>query len=753
VLAVVAAVLVVPPLRSPTMTAVSVLSPLLVLLGMWLHRPASVVWWLLALMLALWGAASVLVQRDGDMSGVSTALVGAGQAVGALLTVHVARVRSTAGGAAEAGPRAGSRVDVALIVTVLGLVGAQLVTAGTARDASLGPLLVPIVDVTILGVLLRYTVSHRGLQPASYLALTAAVVTTVYDLSSALQGRRLALPGEPAQALGICCLLLFGVAALHPTMTSVFSAETFARRQRPSGALLGLLPLAVVPVVLWWVADRTGTPGLPPWVLLVAGGVVSGLSLVRAAQALRTSEHLAERDPLTDLANRRGLERAFREPRPPSGWSMLLIDLDEFKQVNDTHGHDVGDRLLLQVRDRLLLSTGATGLVARLGGDEFVVLVPSDQAVQVVDRVLRSLVEPMALAGLEVRTTASVGLASAERGTTLTELLTRADVAMYSAKAAGRNRMAVFRPSMRVEVARRFSLTSEVRQLLQATPADVGRLEIHYQPLVELRSGEVVGSEALVRWRHPERGLLAPDAFLGVVSSSGLDTDLDTAVLRAVLDQLAEWRRQGRRELPVSVNLTAASLADPGLAARVTAALAAAGVPGRQLHLEITEHEELARDSPAERSLRDLRALGIHTYLDDYGEGYTSLDYLTRFPIEVLKLDRCLVASMDEGTPLVAGVAAMAAALDLDLLAEGVETEQQRDQLLALGVRYAQGWLFSRSLPADEFGDRVLGLAVPRVAALRQRCVTAEDGAGEGTGTGTPAALPVRVAATATSTP
>ncbi|WP_298456210.1 bifunctional diguanylate cyclase/phosphodiesterase [uncultured Cellulomonas sp.] len=702
VVGLVAAVAALPGLRAAGAVLAAVGSVSLVLVGVRLHRPTSRVWLLVALTLATWGAATVLSQLGGDAAAGRTgdALIAAGQAIAALVVVHVARM-----GTPEAAAQRGSRVDLVIMATVLGLVVAQLVAAATADASSLAALVIPTVDVTIIGLLLRFVVTRPRLPVSSYLALAGAVTTTVYDLACAVQGRRLPPPGDPVQILGVLCVLLFGVAALHPSMVQVFDASRFSRRRPASVALLGLLPLVAVPAGLWWVSWMTEVPGLPNGVLVVSGSFVAGLCLVRAARALRDSEHLASHDPLTDLANRRGLARAFADEPPAGGRSMLLIDIDEFKQVNDTHGHDVGDALLLGVRDRLLTATSAgREVVARLGGDEFVVLTATDTADATADRVLRALRAPVEVHGLDLRVSASIGVAHAEPGTSLVELLTRSDVAMYAAKAAGRDTAVEFHPDMRTEVSRRFALTSEVRQLLAARSPDVGRLEVHYQPLVELRSGQVVGAEALVRWRHPEHGLLPPGDFLGIVSRSGLDARLDRVVLLDVLSQLRQWRDRGLRPLPVSVNLTGDSLGDPELAEQVLTALADAGVPASQVHVEITEHQQLPEDSPAARSLRRLHEAGVATHLDDYGVGYTSLDYLHRFPVEVLKLDRSVVASMSDGPAnLVAGVVAMASAWDLALLAEGVETAEQREQLVAAGVRYGQGYLFSRPLPAARY--------------------------------------------------
>ncbi|WP_299036448.1 EAL domain-containing protein [uncultured Pseudokineococcus sp.] len=258
----------------------------------------------------------------------------------------------------------------------------------------------------------------------------------------------------------------------------------------------------------------------------------------------------------------------------------------------------------------------------------------------------------------------------------------------------------------------------DVRRLL-AGEGGVGSLEAHYQPLVELASGRVVGAEALVRWRHPERGLVLPDAFLGAVSAGGLDARLDEAVLREVAADLARWRGQGLEPVPVSVNLSRGSLVDPDLADRVVAVLEHHGIPSGLLHVEVTEHQELPDDDVVAGNLEALVAAGVDVHLDDYGTGYTSMDYLQRFPVAVLKLDRAVTTTVDGGRrPVVAGITAMASTLGLDVLAEGVETVAQRDALLALGIRYGQGWLFGRPEPAADHVRRVLGGGARATGAL-----------------------------------
>lgn len=718
--------------RSPLVEVAAWAAVAFVAAGIVQYSPRPVYpWCLVAGMLASWAVGTTIVQHHPQAAGLgrgSTAVavaVGFGQAIAvvvAVVFVHRARgAEETAGppvglDGSAASERRGvpekgaGLVDLLVIATVLALVLVQVVVvAKTSADdgQAVSQVVVPTVDVVVSGLLLRVTVLYSGLRPATRLALAGAVATIVYDLFAHLGGHRLAVPGDPDQVLGIVCVLLFGVAALHPSMVHTFTGAR-SRRRPPSSAFLGLLPLVVIPPGLWAVAHAAHIPGLPTPVLLVAGSVVAGLCLVRGGVALRLSEHLADHDSLTGLLNRRGLTRVFTRAEPHDRAALLLIDLDDFKQVNDTHGHLVGDALLVVVRDRLEHAAHHRGAVARFGGDEFVVVTTADAATTISEHVLAAVRLPVHLGDLTLHVSASIGIAR-DPAADLSELITRADVAMYAAKAAGRNTTRTFDPQMRTDLAHRYSLTHQVRQLLTDTPASVGTLRVYYQPLVDLTSGATIGAEALVRWDHPRLGLLAPGAFLDLVNTSGLDRELDTAVLTQIVTDLHRWQQQGEHPVPVSLNLTRSSLVDPTTATRILQALRAADLSPGLLHVEITEHEQLPDDVAVADGLRALAVAGVAIHLDDYGTGYTSLDYLRRFPISVLKLDRSVVVGVDtEGDTLIAGIAAMAVTLHVDLLAEGVETTAQRDRLVALGVRYGQGWLFARAMPADQFAAAAL---------------------------------------------
>ncbi len=696
-------------------------------------------WLVLAVMFALWGSAALLALAPAGpgplaVVAVSTAQLGAA-AVGVYVAFAPTRTR-------WARPPA---VDVSIIVVTLGLVGAQLALVSSDRGThALTAVLTPSVDVALLVLVVVYAVSRARVVPAVTLGITAACLYLAVDLASATAGHRLAPPGDPLQVVALAVGPLFAASALTPSMTDVFDRAQLTLRRSPSSALVRLLPLLAVPPALWAVASMASVRGLPDPVLVTTGAVISALCLVRAATALRSTETMAGHDALTGLPNRHGLDLA-QAGSAGVRHGLVLVDVDDFKNVNDTHGHDVGDRTLLAVRDRLLAVAGEDALVGRLGGDEFALLVTAERAEQVARDVVGALRSPVHVDGLELRVRASVGVALPEDtgapgpsstgpeggvAGALSELLTHADVALYVAKAAGRDQAVTYEPQMRADVTHRFTLSNELRLLLGGPDAAVGALEVHYQVLVDLVTEAAVGAEALVRWRHPRLGMLAPGAFLELVSASGLDAALDEAVLREVVDQIARWRSQGRVVAPISVNLTRDSLVRADLVDLVLTLLVDAGVPASLLHLEITEHEALPADESIAARLLELDAVGVRIHLDDYGTGYTSMDYLRRFPVRVLKIDRAVTATLDElvgevgpdgdrGSLLasrgsiVGGLVAMTDALGIDLLAEGVETEQQAITLRSLGVRYAQGYLYGRPQPPVEHAVAARSAAGP----------------------------------------
>ena len=415
--------------------------------------------------------------------------------------------------------------------------------------------------------------------------------------------------------------------------------------------------------------------------------------------------HLAHYDALTDLPNRvlfrEQVERELRRTGRGEEFALLYIDIDEFKGINDSLGHHVGDELLKDVAARLKNCIRETDLVARLGGDEFAVIQTNvqgaDDVVRFVTRIHQAIREPYHCLGHQLSADASIGIALAPRdGTDLDQLIKNADLAMYGAKANGRRIHRFFEPAMDASARARLAMHQDLRQALVD-----GGFEIHYQPVVDLRSGEVTGCEALLRWRHPERGMISPAEFIPVAEDTGLIVELGEWVLKTACAEAATWPGHVR----LAVNVSPVQLKSPTLALKIAAALAASLLPANRLELEITEAVLIRDDETALAILHQLRAIGVRIGLDDFGTGYSSLSYLKRFPFDKIKIDRCFVSDIAEvegSSAIVQAVVNIAAARNMTTTAEGVETEQQRQRLRALGCTEMQGYLFSAAKPGAE---------------------------------------------------
>ncbi len=700
------------PVRAGLALAVPPLGLAATLVGIRLHRHRGIGWWLVAIMTTSWGGAAVATQLGYASTSIVDACVWTGQVAGGAF-IALVFTRRTDG---KEPKRPGQVYDLGVMLLVFGLGVLQLLghTGGGELRAAAG------IDVLVMAFLVRYLASRRSIPVAAWLLLSGAFLGLVFDILGTVQGVRMPPPGDELQVLWAAGVLLQGVAALHPSMNRVVGPDAVAPRRRSSAALLGLLPLVVIPLGLWTTAAAMGADPLPSWTYLVISCLVAGLCLLRATVVLRYGEHLAEHDPLTDELNQLGLDHRYRMLPMAGSPELYLLDLDCFQEVNDTHGHDAGDELLQQVAQRLRSVLSPGDQLARLGGDEFAVLrprpLPAGRGPALEDLLLGAFTDPFVVQGSPVRVATSVGIAGTQPGTLLrapfTELFTQADIALYAAKDAGGQRATRFESSLQTEILRRYTLQAEVRDLLLRHEPSAGHLEVHYQPLLDMASGEFTGAEALVRWQHPTRGLLYPDAFLDAVTDNALDAALDRSVLQVVVADMAAWRSQGAPERSVSVNLSRSSLENPDLATEILTTLADAGIPPHLVHVEITEHEQLETNGPAAASLAELAAAGITVDLDDYGIGYSSLDYLRRFPVHVLKLDRSVVQTVgSDDEALVSAVLAMAGALDLKVLAEGIETEDQHRRLVELGVDLGQGYLFSRPLSVRNYQQQFLGIS------------------------------------------
>ncbi|WP_426612759.1 bifunctional diguanylate cyclase/phosphodiesterase [Bradyrhizobium sp. McL0616] len=413
--------------------------------------------------------------------------------------------------------------------------------------------------------------------------------------------------------------------------------------------------------------------------------------------------HMAHYDALTDLPNRvlmRGhLERRVAELAQGHPFAILYIDVDEFKGVNDSLGHEVGDELLRQVANRLRACVSGNDLVARLGGDEFAIIKAGtcDKAelTALADQILTTLRMPVDCKGQEIATDASIGIAIApDHGDNLDDLLKRADLAMYAAKSEGRGTFRIFVPEYDAKARLRRQLELDLRQALAR-----GEFEVHYQPLVDLAANVVTGCEALLRWRHPERGMVSPVDFIPVAEDTGQISEIGEWVLRQACTEAASWPG----DIHIAVNVSPVQFRSKTLALKVAAALAESGLAPGRLELEITETVLIRDDEEALTILQQLRELGVRIALDDFGTGYSSLSYLHRFPFDKIKIDRSFISDIGEpedSSPIVQAVVHMAAARHMATTAEGVETEAQRDVLRKLGCSQMQGWLFSPAVPA-----------------------------------------------------
>jgi diguanylate cyclase (GGDEF)-like protein len=541
-----------------------------------------------------------------------------------------------------------------------------------------------------------------------------SVVTSALDL----------VPNRSAGDVAIMVgTVLIGLAAHQPLpdrQHQAWEPTTFF------GRILPYLPIAVIFLCSLYVRVSTGAfdPVLA-WTAYVLVATVLArqfLALWLNGQLTRELEqqrgrlaHQARHDPLTGLANRALLADRLnaavadaeaggtgREP------ALLLVDLDGFKAVNDSLGHAAGDELLVAVAGQLRGCAGPADTVARLGGDEFALLLPAvegaadvaDVAEQIIDR----LSAPVTLVDGEVTVRASVGGALADPAdrTDADRLLRDADVALYAAKADGKGRYRLADAHLRANARDQMRLDRQLRGAVGR-----GELEVHYQPIIELSSSRVTGAEALLRWRHPERGLLAPGTFLPAAESAGLMPDIDRWVLREACRQAVEWRHH-TPHFSVSVNISAGHLTNTTLVRDVTAALTVSGLPPAALLLELTETALVTDTDVAATVLAELAALGVRVALDDFGTGYSSLTYLRSLPIHTIKIDRSFISGLGDGAAndaVTRAILDLAGTLGLHQVAEGVETDDQASRLRGLQCTYGQGYHFSRPVPPTQLSE------------------------------------------------
>lgn len=434
-------------------------------------------------------------------------------------------------------------------------------------------------------------------------------------------------------------------------------------------------------------------------------------NLTELQQAQDTIKHMAYHDALTGLPNRHYFEdrlaQALREARQRNQrMAVLFLDLDRFKFINDTFGHTLGDHVLQQIAHRLETIIRKGDMVARVGGDEFTLLLPdasAEEAVGVAERVLQRVREPQEILGRQLHITASLGITVfPEDGQDAEALLRNADIAMYKAKEEGGDSYRLYSPSMDASMSQWLTLQSELWRALER-----GELLLYYQPQVDVRNGRVFGAEALVRWQHPEKGLMLPDSFIPLAEDSGLIVPLGTWVLKEACRQLRAWQEAGLPSIALTVNISARQLQRPGLVPLLGQLLEETGVEPGRLVLEVTEGAIMRDMDAAIALLKELREMGFLVSLDDFGTGHSSLNYLKALPLDILKIDRSFVRDIGKdstGNAMVTAIVTLARSCALRVIAEGVENSEQLDFLQRLHCYEVQGFLFGRPMPAEDFG-------------------------------------------------
>ncbi|MFI5495666.1 putative bifunctional diguanylate cyclase/phosphodiesterase [Actinoplanes sp. NPDC051859] len=614
-----------------------------------------------------------------------------------------------------------------LIVCLAGGLASALLLAAPAAEIADRPALVsflaglyPLFDIVLLALCFNLTFTARTWPPVLTALVAGIGLMVAGDLMYAIigvSGRTYASP-----LLDVPFLLsytLIGLSALHPSVAELGRADRHQVQAWSWRRMSLLVPAIATPFVL---LVLVGGHSAGNRILIACCGVsIVALLLLRAVSAVqaqaaaqRHSEHQAMHDPLTGLPNRRmatteveRLVAALAADATTRVW-VCFLDLDGFKWVNDSWGHDTGDQLVIEVADRLRAALPTGTVLARVGGDEFVVAYVGEEtgALRLVDRVQSCFATPLPLHDTEVVISASLGLAHAPGGgdpaLTTEALLRDADTAMYRSKAEGPGHATIFDVSMHDRVRERIELEGALRAAL----ADDG-LTVVYQPIVHLDSGRPTGAEALVRWTHPDRGPIPPMTFIPVAEEAGLIDTLGTWVRNEALRQLALWRADGTvtGDFYLSINVSPRQLEDPQLPMVVARELQHHGVPASAVALEMTESVMADGGGLAARVLFELRELGVRLLVDDFGTGFSALGYLRRFPVTGVKIDRSFVSGLGESgedEEIVRAVVAMSRALGLSIVAEGVETRAQRDALAAVGVTQAQGWLWGPGVhPAD----------------------------------------------------
>ncbi|WP_306209801.1 putative bifunctional diguanylate cyclase/phosphodiesterase [Actinoplanes sp. RD1] len=617
-----------------------------------------------------------------------------------------------------------ARSDALLVGAAAAFMAWTFVMSPTIDQSGIDPIRVanaffPVIDVVLMMLVAQLALAGGARTPALWLLIAGSTAMFIGDLLFMLRDNELAnVPLTAINTLFTGAFLLFGAGTLHPSMRTLTEPQQVIVRVLGMPRMITIALLVAVPVVMTTVQTMHGVvDGAVRATLCVLMIMAVLFRVVRSndsrARAESAGRRRATHDALTDLPNRELLSETItawgdRARDQQQEISLLFIDLDRFKMINDHWGHQVGDELLCAVAGRLGAIVRSTDLVCRIGGDEFVIALASPShsatAESLAARVLAEFERPFELSVGSVVVSASIGVAKTTGGAEALELIRDADTAMYKAKGSGRNAYALFDSSLRDEVRDRLLLEQALRGALER-----GELYATYQPIVDLATGEREGFETLMRWEHPELGAVSPLRFIPIAEETGLIVEAGAWLLRESVHQLAAWRAAaapGTRPLHVSVNVSVRQLRDKALVGVVRDVLAETGLPPEALWLEITESGVMEDLATALATLDELHALGVVMAVDDFGTGYSSLSYLNRLPVGVVKLDRSFVSSVGTGgtdEQIVRAVLALAGALGLRVVAEGVETDLQRDWLVEQGCELGQGWLFGKPLRASAF--------------------------------------------------
>jgi diguanylate cyclase (GGDEF)-like protein len=633
--------------------------------------------------------------------------------------------------------------EAVLVATAAGYVLFSLVVApgshggwGTGRQFV--ALAVPLVDLVAIWLAARLIwLTER--QPVAYRYLIVSFASVMVGDSvttGGVLGHHALLSGD-VTAVNLWAVCVAGAAALHPSRRAPFEPVPLRHASLTKTQFAAVaVTLAVVPVVFAVVLLRHEP--LRPSVVIIGSALLPLLAsayLVRQVFARAAAEYRAQHDPLTGVCNRAlfedRLDAALEQAKRTGGRvGVMFLDLDRFKTVNDSLGHAVGNQLLIQVAGRLQSCIRPKDTVARLGGDEFTLVLPAvadkKECVAVAERVLGEFTTSFAVGGRPMNVKASIGIAVfPDDGATPDSLMKNADTAMYRAKAAGRGAFVVYDKVMSSRAQLRYALEASLRLAITRE-----QLDVHYQPKVEAATGRIVGVEALARWQHPRLGFISPGAFISLAEETGHIAAVGEWVLEEACRQARRWEIQGTR-MPVSVNMSSSQFEQTPVVEVVTRVLNRTGLDPSLLELEVTENLLVKDVASVTRSLRELRAIGVRWSIDDFGTGYSALSYLAEMPVSTLKIDRSFIdrlGSEARQSAIVSAVIALAHSLDLDVVAEGVETREQLLILQQEGCEQVQGYLFSPAMPAEQF-DRFLAAGARPVGRMPTPLVATADAA------------------------